>query len=171
MINHLPFFVRYRYVVPISGGQDPLPIRDCLAGNRRKAIGRARQHPGTDCHFAGRPKAFPWGTPQGGFSCPMGNSPSGGRPEGGRMRESAKRKLLKTCIVASRHPHPSSISSKLNPPSPRGRPWALPRHCTTNDNLTKGVVGLTTLWYYNYYPGGVPNWLRALPAKWQFDKL
>ena len=87
------------------------------------------------------------------------------------MRESAKRKLYKVCIVASRHPHPSSISSKLNPPSPRGRLWALPRHYLINGKLYRGVVGLTTLWYYNYYPGGVPNCPRALPAKWQFVRI
>ena len=84
------------------------------------------------------------------------------------MRESAKRKLYKVCIVASRHPHPSSISSKSNPPSPRGRLWALPRHYLLNGNSYRVVVGLTTLWFFIYHLGGVPNWKRALPAKWQF---
>ena len=94
-------------------------------------------------------------------SLPLGE---GGRPKGGRMRESAKRKLYKVCIVASRHPHPSSISSKLNPPSPRGRLWALPRQYLINGNLYRGVVG-RALWPFIYHPGGVSNWVRALPTR------
>ena len=77
-------------------------------------------------------------------------------------------KVLQTCDIRNKLQHFLSLSRLWRQLPPRGSLWALPRHYLINGNLYRVVVGLTTLWYYNYSPGGVPNWKRALPEKWQF---
>ena len=107
---------------------------------------RSNRPPGA----AAPPKPSPGGTPQGGLSCPSGNSPPGG-PKGsgeecGRKSESQHKRTdllpgrssgggLQISVIVSYRPHSSSV---MGPPwgepmtaSPRGKPFGRRlRHAT-----------------------------------------
>ena len=122
----------------LSGGQCPHPIRDWLAGNRRKAIGRARQRPNVKFQFVGQLKSLPLGDTPGWLLLPYGQFtfrwPTEGRSDEG-VREAEVAQNLH-CRFAT----PSSVFNffEIEATFPQGKALGAPAPLLDKWQFDKG---------------------------------